>query len=435
MTATGRRDQTVQKLVIGLAGATRFMAGILMGTAMAVYVGRDGSEFAVSMVLTAYFLGMTVFAPVWGAIADITGRRRAVMVVSALAASVAVLPLTVVKGVWGPISLRLVYAIFATGMMPVMLSIVSARGGGEGRGRALGFFNSARGVGFTGGQLVVGVLLGLLIPASLYLVVAGISLVSAVAAAFVVDPTPTPNRIPSIGAVAGEVRRRLLPAVGDRSHLRTNGLQWLYVAIALRNMTVLGVMSLMPVYLTGPVGVSEAVMGGLLAINPAGQIVCMYLFGRVADAVGRKPLIVVGMTGSGVFAVIAAAGTLPTGDPVVVTVLGVTVAGAPGRVAIVGLALVVIAGSFSAMTTGALAFIGDVAPTERESELMGLRSTAKGVGGVIGPPILGGIGTVLGIQAAFVLGSLLAFAAAALAGGALVESRSPGIGRPTVGDD
>jgi MFS family permease len=394
-----------------------------MGTAMAVYVGRGGSAFAVSMVLTAYFLGMTVFSPVWGAIADVTGRRRAVMVVTGGCATLAILPLSLLgaagpdlttplgtlSGVWLPVAGRGLYAVFAVGFVPVMLTVVSARGGDEGRGRSLGFFNSARAAGFSGGQVAVGVMLGLLVPESLYLAIAGVSLVSTVAAVFVRDPTPAPDATPSVREIVVEVRRRLLPAVGDRQHLRTNGLRFLYVALALRNMTVLGVMSLMPVYLTGPVGVSEFLMGLLLAINPAGQVVFMYLFGRVADASGRKALIVVGMAASGVFALVAAAAVLP---------------GAGGvRAVVAAVALLVLASGFSAMTTGALAFIGDVAPADRESELMGLRSTAKGVGGVLGPPLLGGIATFASIQLAFAVGSLLALAAATLAALGLTETR------------
>jgi MFS family permease len=394
-----------------------------MGTAMAVYVGRGGSEFAVSMVLTAYFLGMTVFAPVWGAVADVTGRRRAVMVGTGLLATVSVLPLTVVEGVWGPIGLRALYAVFAVGFQPVMLAIVSDLGGDEARGRSLGFFNSARGVGFAGGQVAAGVLLGLLLPSGLYLAIAALSALSTLTAALVADPAPAPARTPSVREVGAEIRRRLLPATEDREHLRTNGLRWLYVALALRNMTVLGVMSLMPVYLTetvldggvdllGYVLAAELVMGVLLAINPTGQSVFMMLFGRVADSAGRKPLIVAGMAGSGVFALVESAATLP--------------GGLWPRVAVAGLGMVVIAASFSAMTTGALAFIGDVAPQERRSELMGLRSTAKGAGGVIGPPIIGGVATLAGTRAAFAVGSVLAFLAAVLAARALVESRPDG---------
>jgi MFS family permease len=414
-----------QRIVIAVAAALRFMSGILMGTAMAVYVGEVGSEFVVSMVLTAYFLGMTLFAPFWGALADVTGRRRTVIVVTGVLATLAVVPLAlvgragpslavpftsfVVDGVWIPVGLRAVYAAFAVGFAPVMLAIVSERGGAEGRGRSLGFFNSARAVGFSGGQLAVGALLGLLAPEGLYWGIAGVSLAATVAAAFVVDPNPGGRSDASLGDVLAEVRTRLLPAVEDRSHLRTNGLRWLYVALALRNMTVLGVMSLMPVYLTGPVAFSAVVMGAVLAINPAGQAIFMVLFGRVADAAGRKPLIVGGMAGSGVFGLLAGLASVPTGTV--------------PRLAVSVLAFVTIAAAFSAMTTGALAFIGDVAPRNRESELMGLRSTAKGLGGITGPPLLGGVATVVGMQAAFLAGSVLAFSAAVVAWLALTESR------------
>ncbi|WP_225741273.1 MFS transporter [Halorussus halophilus] len=399
-----------QQAVIALAAAARFASGILMGTALAVYVGERGSPLAVSLVLTAYFLGMMVFAPVWGALADVTGRRRAVLILSGALATIAVLPLTIAEGVVAPIALRGVYAVFAAGFAPVMLAIVSVRGGETGRGKSVGFFNSARAVGFAGGQLTVGALLGLLAPESLFLVIAGVSLVATLAVALVADPTPTREKQPSLSELRREIKERLFPAAGERGHLTTNGLGWLYIALALRNMTVLGVMSLMPPYLTNHVGVSAFVMGALLAINPAGQSAFMLAFGRVADAAGRKPLIVVGMAGSGLFAVILGMATQPA-SPL-------------GRGLVAGVGMVVIAAAFSAMTTGAVAFIGDVAPDERESELMGLRTTAKGVGGVLGPPIFGVVATVASYETAFLAGSVLAFLAAGVAGTRLAESRT-----------
>jgi MFS family permease len=147
----------------------------------------------------------------------------------------------------------------------------------------------------------------------------------------------------------------------------------------------------------------------------------MYLFGRVADVVGRKSLIVVGMGGSAAFGLVSAAATLP-GDQVVR--FGVAVA-----------AFVLLAAGFSAMTTGALAFIGDVAPTNRESELMGLRSTAKGVGGVLGPPLLGALATVATFEAAFLAGSLLAVVATLLSAVALTETRVVGGEAAVAGSD
>jgi MFS family permease len=419
------RSSLPQRALVALASATHFTAGILMGTALGFTIGATGgSDLAVGLVSTAYFAGLMFFAPLWGAIADITGRRKAILVGTSTAATLAIVPLVVVRDPWLSIGVRALYAVFAAGFLPVMLAVSSERGGGSGRGRSLGFFNSARGVGLSGGRLAAGVLLGILLPSALFAVVVGFSLLSTVAAAFVdTDAVPTgetPDRL-APGSLVGTVRRRLLPGVEDREHLRRNGLQWLYVALALRNATVIGVVALMPVYLPGRLGLSEFAMGALLALNPTGQAVFMVLFGRIADDSGRKGLVVLGMAGSAAFALVAAAATVPS-------------TGA-GRLAVAAVAFVLIAASFSAMTTGALAFIGDVAPEGRESELMGLRSTAKGIGGVVGPAAVGVLAGAFGYEAAFVVSSLLALVATGLVTGLLTESRPTARGTLPVGDD
>jgi MFS family permease len=398
-------------VLVALAAATRFSSGILMGTGLAFYVDEaGGSSFAVGAVATAYFLGLMLCSPAWGAIADATGRRRALLVVTGTGATLATLPLFVLDAVWAQIGARAVYAAFAAGVSPILLTIVSAEGGDAARGRSLGFYNSSRAVGFAGGRFLGGLLVGLATPAALYGVVACLSAASTLAVIGVSDPTPAPTDA-SVGVweIGGEVRRRLLPASEDRAHLRRNGLRWLYVALALRNVTVQGVMALMPSYLPNALGLAGVVWGTLLAVNPAGQTVFMLAFGRMADAVGRKVLVVGGMAGSGAFALVAAGASLP--------------ASPAGRIAVAGAAFVLLAASFSALTTGALAFIGDVAPAERESELMGLRFTAKGVGGIVGPAAFGAVAGLVGLSGTFALGSSLAIAAAVLAAVALVESR------------
>ncbi|WP_276261548.1 MFS transporter [Haloglomus litoreum] len=444
-----RSDRT-QWLLLATAAATRFGGGVLMGTAMAVYVGREGSPLAVSAVATAYFAGLMLASPVWGALADVTGRRRAVMVTTGTLATLAAAPLAVADGVWVPVGLRGLYAVFAAGFAPVALTIASERGGADGRGRSLGTFNSARSGGFAGGQFVAGLLLGAVARPELYLVVAGLSAASTVAAVFLVDPTEDGGGSPQDPVAAdggdspdpptrtellGEVRDRLFPAAADRGHFRVKGLRWLYVALALRNVTVLGVMALMAPYLVDVVGVAEPVMGALLAVNHGTQVGAMYLLGVAADRIGRKPLIVVGMAGSGAFAVLASAATVPAAGAGLLGVAGPAWLGTGlARVAAAAAALFVLGVSFSAMTTGAVAFIGDVAPAGRESELMGLRSTAKGLGGVLGPTLVGGAATLAGYPAAFAVASALAFAAAGLAGLGLVESR-PASGRSVPADD
>jgi MFS family permease len=445
------RSVRSQWALLATAAVARFGGGVLMGTAMAVYVGREGSPLAVSAVATAYFAGLMLASPFWGALADVTGRSRAVLIVTGTLATLSAAPLAIADGVWVPVGLRGLYAVFAAGFAPVALTIASERGGAEGRGRSLGGFNSARSGGFAGGQFGAGILLGAVARPELYLVVAGLSALSTLAAAFLVDPTDPdagggvgdetvaadggPDSAPTRTELLREVRHRLLPAAGERGHFRVNGLRWLYVALAVRNVTVLGVMALIAPYLVDVVGVAEPVMGALLAVNHGTQVGAMYLLGVAADRVGRKPLIVVGMAGSGAFTILTAAATAPA--------VGAGVLGAAGpawlgtglaRVAVAGGALFVLGISYSAMTTGAVAFIGDVAPTGRESELMGLRSTAKGLGGVVGPTLVGGAATLAGYPAAFALASTLAFAAAGLVGLALIESRPTG-GRAVAADD
>ncbi|MFC7167697.1 MFS transporter [Halospeciosus flavus] len=410
-----------QRTVIALAAVARFAAAILMGTGLAVIVERlGGSPFAVSMVLGAYFGGMMLFAPFWGAVADATGRRRDVLLWTSALATLTVPLLVVAEGVWAPIGLRGLYAVFAAGFSPVMLSFASARGGDDDRGSEMGFFNSARGAGITVGQVGAGVLLGLATPDTFYLVVAGVSAVSVLAVALVTDPADVDGTTDP-KTVVSEVRRRLFPPPDEREHFDRGGLRWLYVALVARNTTVLGVISLLPTYFAGPVGASTAVMGLLLALNPAGQTVCMYVFGKAADAYGRKPLITAGIAGSGAFAVLAAAASLPTAEGV--------------RVVVAGLAMVLIAASFSAMNTGAVAFIGDVAPPEHESGLMGLRTTAKGLGGLLGPVLVGSLATATSYRTAFLLGSSLAFGAAVLASVRLVETNPAAGGTAFAADD
>ena len=409
-----------QRLVIGAAAAANRCRAILMGTAMTVYIGRVGTPFEAGLVFAVFWLGLTLFSPVAGAIADVTGRRRAVLLGTAVISTVAILPLTVVRGVWGPLALRGLFAVFAAGFLPVMLAIVSERGGTTARGESLGFFNSAQALGFTAAQVLAGVLLGLVAPWTLYLFVAVVSAVVAVAAVFIDDPTPSADRSPSRGELLGEMRDRLFPAPENRDHLRRNGLGWLYGAALVRNTTVLGISGLLPVYLLSEVGVSELVMGLLLAINPAGQVLFMYLFGRLSDGWGRKPLIVAGMGGAGVHALVMAGAVLPGALSL--------------RAGVAALGLFVLAAAFSAEMTGTYAFIGDVAPADRESELMGLHSTFRGFGGMTGPALIGALATVTSFETAFAAASALAFLGTLMTGFRLVESAGV-VGGAAVAED
>ena len=349
--------------LISLAALTRFASGILMGTVLAIVVERTGSALAAGVLATGYFASLMLFSPVWGALADVTGRRRAVMVGTGLLATLSILPLTLSDAIGWSIFWRAAYSAFAAGFAPVVLAIVSHYGGASGKGRSIGLFNGARSGGFAGGNLVAGVLLGLYLPSDIYLIVGAFSAVSTLAALGIADPTPSPDERATLREVASEVRHRLLPAVEDRDHLRTNGLAFLYLGLAVRNACVLGVMALIAPFLVGTVGLTEATMGAVLAANHGTQVPAMVVLGIVADRVGRKPLVVAGMAGSGLFAFVVSLAPAVAPDSRVVFAAG---------------AMVVLGVAFSAMTTGALAFPAEPGVRTDGTALDGERSRRRG---------------------------------------------------------
>lgn len=403
-----------QRLIVTAAAAGNKGTAILMATVMAVYIGRVGTPLAVSLVFSVFFLGQMVFAPVWGAIADVTGRRRGVLIASSALAALAIPPLTIVEGVWGPLAFRTLFAVFAAGFLPVMFTIMNERGGTTNRGREVGLFGSAAAIGSMFGRSASGPLIDLFVRESVYVLIAILGALVVVACLFVEDPTPNDRETETGEPFVTAVRDRLTPTPsGGTTHLRVNGLHWLYVASFLRNATVLGVTSLLPVYFVSDLALSAVVMGVILAINPAVQVVGMYSFGRLSDVRGRKRIITGGLVGSGVFALImAGASFLPT---------------APARAVVAGAGLIILGVAYSGLQTGVIAFIGDVAPEEYESELIGFRSTARGFGGVVGPPLFGVGATFVGYEATFAAASLLSFGSAVLVARRLVESHTPDV--------
>jgi MFS family permease len=392
-------DGEYQRPIIGVSALLWSLPTNLATTTLAVFVGRQGTAFQVSLVTMSHFLALLLFAPIWGVLADITGQHRRVLAGAGIAGSLVLVVLGLTEGVWLPIFLRGLYATFFAAFPPLMLTIVSERGAGQ-RGQALGTFNSWRSVGFALGQFFAGLSLVVLTYFEIYFALAAVNLAATAVTWFVVNPVPAQATTLRWAAVRDRVLDRLLPARGDRSHLTTSGLHWVYVAVGLQGVTFFGLLSLLPVYLTGEVGISETLMGFFLGLNPLSRIALMLVFGVAVERYGRKLVLALGLLGTGVFAVVLAGATLP----------------APGilRLVVVGIGFGIIAVSFSAAVIGSQTFIGDVAAVDRESELMGVRSTAMGVGGVIGPLLVGGLVTLLSYDLAFVLLSGFSFAGTVL---------------------
>lgn len=398
-----------QRLLIGISALLWSVPPNLATTSLAVFVGRQGTAFQVSLVTMSHFLALLLFAPVWGAIADVTGKHRPLLAVTGVLAASSLALLGFVDGPWQQILVRGVYATFFAAFPPLMLTMVSERGGLDGRGRALGNFNSWRSVGLAAGQFFAGISLVVLAYVEIYFALAAVNLAAVAVTLFVTSPVPSPDVKPRLATLVSNISARLYPARGSRVHLVSHGLHWVYLAVIFQGITFFGLLSLLPVYITAELGISETLMGVFLAINPLSRTALMVVFGYAVDRFGRKPVLSLGMVGTGLFALVTAVATMPASLLV--------------RQVVIGAAFVVIAVSFSAAVIGSQTFIGDVAPVGRESELMGLRTSALGLGGVAGPLLVGGLVLLSNYEVAFVVMSVFSFVGTAMITRGAVEPR------------
>ncbi len=366
------------------------LVGMMMSTVLAVDMDRQGaSRVLVGAMFASSALAFLIFPPLWGAVSDILGKPRRIMALALLLATLMIPFFIMVTDPRGSVALRFLFVVFASGFVPPVLAQTSAIGGSAQRGYALGFLNSAMGLGRGTGQICAGLFLGLLAREWTFAIMGVIGILAFCLLALF-KPAPAPVRTLSLREQAAEVWRRLVPRVGGMDHLKRYGLIWVFVAFSLRDITILGSWAMMPIYAIREVGLTEWEMGLLLSLNPLCQVFFQPFFGRLADSVGRKRLIVWGMLGSAGVPILFSFASHPW-----VIVMG----------------MVLVALVFSSLYSGTTAFIGDAAPEGRVAELMGLHVTFRGIGGAIGPILVGYLASpgVWGFQRAFLSISILAF--------------------------
>ena len=135
-------------------------------------------------------------------------------------------------------------------------------------------------------------------------------------------------------------------------------------------------------------GMSELQGGLMLSVSSIAWIVCSAWWGRYSDRRGRKPVIIIGLTGyafgSGVFALVMQAGLDGVFAGVMLTWL-----------LLVGSRLLVGA-LFSAAIPAAQAYIADVSTGRQRTKAMGILTSSVGMGNIMGPA-LGAVVVSLGL--------------------------------------
>lgn len=157
------------------------------------------------------------------------------------------------------------------------------------------------------------------------------------------------------------------------------------------------VLPILPLY-ADQLGGSPYYIGALLSIYSLMQFVINPLWGRLSDRVGRRPIILLSLTGSTLaYTAYGLAGHAPGGHTGVLAVLFVSR---------------LLAGVMAANIATAQAIVADVTEPEDRARGMGMVGAAIGLGFVVGPS-LGAVFTLEPMRAAYGLG-LPGFVAAAL---------------------
>ncbi|MCE2489511.1 MAG: MFS transporter [Anaerolineae bacterium] len=124
----------------------------------------------------------------------------------------------------------------------------------------------------------------------------------------------------------------------------------------------------------------SALQGGLiLTVSSTAWVICCPWWGRRSDVRGRKPFIMLGLTGLGLgvglFALVMHAG-----------LAGVIVSSTLVWLLLVG-ARVIVAALHSASAPATQAYIADVSSGQRRTRAIGIMSSAKGLGTILGPAL------------------------------------------------
>jgi len=362
-----RSLKTNLPLVTSIAARTTCFSALGVTTQLTL---RDlgASRLWIGMSTALAWAAIMLFSRFWGTLSDALSRRKDVILLAAAGSTGMTLILAFSRSVPMVVIGRFLIEAFGAGLPPAAMALLSEGGGASTRGRRMSIFTTSQAIGFFSGSILGGFLSTVVAFRSAFLVIAAVSSLSVLTATLV----PRGGRAVPISEIDWRsILERTMPSFGairDDAALSAHGLVNLYLGVILRKAGIVGIYGLLMVFLQESRGLTPFVSGSLSAVNPAFQALSMPLWGRATDRFSRKGVFLTGYTlgllvplmmlfSSSIWLLIGAFILLGTG--------------------------------FAGFITGATTFIGDVAPPDREGELMGLLKVSQGFGGIVGPAIAG----------------------------------------------
>jgi MFS family permease len=335
----------------------------------------------------AYALAATFAAPFMGALADRFGRRPLVL------APLAVYVLAFSGYLWAPtaawfIALRGLAGAFTAGLIPAITGIVADLAPDDRRAQWIGILNGGASVGWIVGPIIGGMLYdrwGYTVPFGASIALAAFTLLFA----FIIVPETRPATDVS---AAGKFSHRLKEIPTSFKSIRSILPKPIHIFIILMIISFMVLFAWafiepeLMFYAYDGLGWSSSQLGLTMSVYGFATMIGEFTLGRSSDRLGRKPILVLGLTlfmaqfvGLGLFTSMAAIA-----------------------------ASFILAGLGNALFDPALtAYILDITLPDHKGSILGMKSTAGSIGSLLGPMMVMLFTSVISSQGIFLIAAVL----------------------------
>ena len=336
--------------------------GLLLIVLQVIFIGVV-TDLEIALLATIYWVPVLFLSPIWGYLGDSMGRYKLLVSTSLIILAI-ITHLHRVYTSYGQILLlRILAGVVSASYGPLIQAYITHGVSRRRYGRIISIYNTGIALGFLASGYMVSILLFLFDP---WIVFDFASLTSIISATLVASlprkmvERSHPKIVEALGSMLSiravfEIRR-------GRAYL-------LFIALSLRNIAIMGLFSVVYVYMQRR-GVPTYMLGFLSSFNNLAQVLLIPIFGVMADKFGRKAVFVPGFLLSSIIPLIFLFST---------SCMDFALA-----FAFIGLA-------YSLLVSGSNPYLRDVAPKGHESEVLALMSTSRAVGMIVGPVLVGTI--------------------------------------------
>ncbi|HSL93364.1 MAG TPA: MFS transporter, partial [Bacillota bacterium] len=260
-----------------------------------VGVAAEGLAFWSGLAFSVSFIVSAVMAPIWGSLADKYGRK--VMIIrSGFGMALVYLLMSFATNLWQVIALRMLNG-FVSGFIPASTALMACSTPDENLGPSLGILQTGGAFGNIMGPLLGGVM-------SYYL---GIQQTLLLAAATLTFATAIVTF--GVKEIAAKDKSKKTDFVGDfKAVLANQTLMLMLFTVLLFQCSVSFIQPILPLYVQAIFGDGDAsiVTGIIFSLVGIATVIAAPIWGRRGQQRGYKSIIMIGLLGSGGFALLHA---------------------------------------------------------------------------------------------------------------------------------